>query len=532
MMEHFIRSISNPENTAMDKPPYNVNLINSKIGEIFDCYFANPPSGVISRKELASYPVVILVDDVKFTPGLIKNLKDYVHAGGTLLLNSLHLKNFAEAPEFCGIERLPGETRLHGMKLPNIRPLTALPAMQDAGGQVLMTKNRFGSGNVLVTLPHCMLMENPQQTNPLIEKILLGVQNEVAPVQVDGDVLFLYNRMPDGVWKVILINGKGISKAPGGSTETIHPEYAARVRLSVPAGAVCTAVELKTGNRLKAENNGFELVVPPGDIRIVDVSGIDFESDRIALQDTFKRTPVGVDLKEISEKQNTDDINPERGLILEYNFDDGNGEIVKDSGAAKFDLAATGTSYVKKRTGYAMRFTGENQSYLTGKFPGHVTSSMRSIPEGTVEIWTKPDMESGAQPMKSRRGELFCTTQMHATISNGRWVFMLVPQSSPVLSVQGPPARHNQWQQILITWKDFTARVYVDGKEYISASGRMIFPLPIFNNSANLFIGSHYYQAGSQPCYNGLVDSFRLFGSSFSHEEIQQRFSTQKLDYE
>jgi len=276
MTEHFLRAIDPFYGTSPDNPPYSANLHNSKLGDIFDVFFANPPSGSVDAKLLSKYPVVILLDDINISAELAGRLKEYVAGGGTLVINSAQCKGALNSEQFLGLDLLPESADEDNMKIRKVKLTQASALIASASGLPVLTKNAHGKGHVLVATPHFMLMQNKQAANPLIEKILLQLQAEVLPMKVEGDIEFLFNRLAPGAWRIILLNNKGVRKLESESVETFDAAYTAQVSVTVPADV--QAKELMANESLaetvKADEKVITLKVPPGDVRVLDIGNL------------------------------------------------------------------------------------------------------------------------------------------------------------------------------------------------------------------------------------------------------------------
>jgi len=274
MAEHYIRTIDPYYGAAVgDFPPYSPNLHNSKLGDIFDVFFANPPGGIIRKELLDKYPVVILLGDINISRKLAERLKKYVREGGTLLVNSEQCKSGLQDSSFLGLRLLGDSIEEDGMKIRKVQLEGAKTLLSSSLGLPLLTKYTYGKGNLLFTTPYYMLLKNKKEPSPLIEKILLKLQDEVLPFKVEGDIEFLFNRVDVGTWKVILLNNKGVLKQPTESVERKDFSYTAKVNLSVPAKAAVREVLAKTSlqESVKEGNKVLSLTVPPGEIRVVEI---------------------------------------------------------------------------------------------------------------------------------------------------------------------------------------------------------------------------------------------------------------------
>ena len=291
MTDQVIRATDPPiELSSSDtfKPPYSVNTLNGRLGDVFDLFFANPPQhgGAIKKEHLDRYPVAMLLGDVALTPVLVDRLRTYVREGGTLVVNAAQAKAGLDDPEFLGVtigERLRAQrvtvgTRDYPMDLRAIALKGAEGVMlTKEKGSPLLTVNRFGKGRVLLTTPEYLLLEDRKAMNPLIEELLLALQREVLPFQVEGPACqFLMNRISDNHWKVVLINNAGVIKHPFAETEYRVEQYTASVSVVAPKGA--TAAEILTGTKVTAtprhgqiERMVFALEVPPGGVQVLDM---------------------------------------------------------------------------------------------------------------------------------------------------------------------------------------------------------------------------------------------------------------------
>ncbi len=302
MHEHFMRTVDKYLRVTGNYEyydlisPYSPNIRNSKIGDICDLFFANPPQhgGVIKKEHIEKYPVVFLLGIINFNVKLVKRLKEYVKNGGTLVVNAAQCNGLFADPDFLGLEvgkdkvrsqvfwkhnEIPGKfyprrgyirimkVKLEGAKAVKIDKRTKLP---------LLTKFKYGKGNVLVTTPYFMLLDEKKKANPLIEELLVDIQKEVLPVQVAGDVQFLMNKITPAHWKVVLNNNKGIIKPPNGKV-TYDLRYAATVTLTAP-GKNVQAREILNEDKLSITrskgNTIINIKVNPGEAKVIDIKGI------------------------------------------------------------------------------------------------------------------------------------------------------------------------------------------------------------------------------------------------------------------
>jgi hypothetical protein len=229
----------------------------------------------------------MLLGDVAITPALAERLKTYVREGGTLVVNVAQAKAGLADPQFLGAETSDKVLGQHRVQLAagdcpmDLRSVELKGAeaiiLSHARGAPLVTRHRFGRGNVLLTTPEYLLLKEKKKANPFIEELLLALQREVLPFQIEGPPCqFLVNRISDDHWKVVLINNAGVIKHPFAETEYHIEQYTAAMSIVASAGA--TAEELLADAKVMAsprhaeiEQTVFALDVPPGGVRVVDI---------------------------------------------------------------------------------------------------------------------------------------------------------------------------------------------------------------------------------------------------------------------
>ena len=227
---------------------------NSRYGDLFDVLVPDFEDQTAFARTIGGYRAAILCGDYGRNPAMEKILKDYVKAGGALVLN---------------VEQLGGlfDTAFAG------------------GGTAVaptFTEKKFGKGKVLVcstpwmcpwkdgekagitdSAPRTLRFEYPEAA------WLLGrLVDEFAPVKVDGFVQWGVNRTTDG-FLVYLMNNSGVVRKYGVPEEIQAGGTAVTVDLS-KVGAL-SARELLTGETIAVDGNTAALTVPYGDVRILEV---------------------------------------------------------------------------------------------------------------------------------------------------------------------------------------------------------------------------------------------------------------------
>jgi hypothetical protein len=143
-------------------------MVNGPFGDTFDILLQNAP-----QKVLNSYPCLILSGDIRLSVAEVARYTNYVHQGGTLILNTAFLGDF---PSYA---RFP--------KVATRRELTA------------------GRGRVIMYGPDFQVAQLP----PIVRETLV----KCLPVKVSPGVQHLVNHKAGCVY-VTLINNNGVTKAP------------------------------------------------------------------------------------------------------------------------------------------------------------------------------------------------------------------------------------------------------------------------------------------------------------------------------
>ncbi len=473
------------------------SLVNSKLGDIYDLYFANPPSGDISVEELGKYPLAMLLGDVRFSNTLLENLKTYVQQGGTLVINAAQDRKFFADSEFSGVQAGDAWLDIDQMRVRRLDKIHGEIVTGTADGTPLVVKNRYGQGNVIFMTPYFLLdMNNKKLPLPLLQDFLEKLQDEVCPVQVQGNVHFLFNRMPDHSWKLVLFNHRGVYKNPMRSKEGFHPEYAAKVHILAPAGT--QAREVRLNQPMSKNGNAFELTVPSGEICVVDLKNVEFD-DRPINAGTFARKGG---FEETS--------NPNHGLLLQSDFTEQRGATAVDtSGRENHGKLIDGPVYV----GDSLKFDSDKAYvYYNLKVP------KTPLYEGTIECWARPEADKGEDCQMVMTNEW-----VKVGIDKGRW-FAQFYDFVKTDFIQGEKVAYAQWTHLLFTWDRNMAYFYVNGKEVIRQSGPLLHvkPLDGYDDIVRLFLGTHHFQRSA--LFKGQIAAVRYYGHTLSGNQILENF--------
>ena len=200
-------------------------MVNGPLGDTFDILLQNAP-----QKVLNSYPCLILSGDIRLSAAEMARYTNYVHQGGTLILNTAYLRNF---PQYAGI--LPGAKR---------------------------HETTSGKGRVIAYGPDFQ-----------VDEVATIIREELArclPVRVSSGVEYLVNVKAGSIY-VTLINNDGVTKEPrrkpvidASQGRTVAVSYQGKSRVS-------SVVDIKNHQTL-AVKNGTEvaLSIPAGQVAILE----------------------------------------------------------------------------------------------------------------------------------------------------------------------------------------------------------------------------------------------------------------------
>jgi hypothetical protein len=249
-------------------------------GEIFDVLTTEAPTSIIR-----SYRALVLVGQPRVSPELAATLKRFVEQGGLLFMLCEQmtpelwalagLRDTGQMGQDAGFLRASDfyaystETYdYHRVALAGAAPLFVAGKYEDRLWPVA-TLRRVGQGSVIVATPVWLRVNgDPSRTNGLFAEIIGMIADELVPVQVRGaQVKVMYNRNATG-WVVTLMNNQGITGADPGYRPARRELSAAGVVLQ-PRFAYVAATEWMTNKPLTPAAE-LPLVIPPGDIRIVE----------------------------------------------------------------------------------------------------------------------------------------------------------------------------------------------------------------------------------------------------------------------
>jgi len=203
-----------------------------------------------------------------------------------------------------------------------------------------------------------------------------------------------------------------------------------------------------------------------------------------------------------------------------WRFDEGSGDVVKDSSGNGNDGKILGGEWVDGQIGDALQFNGttDNGVIIEHK-PNQDPSLAKHI---TVEAWVKVLSASSANVVRKGIWESGKATtgwglDMNSDLSIRGFVYItagsasLVAPGVPVLELE-------EWQHLAFVYDGKAVTVYVDGEEYgaVDASGELL------ENEEDMAIG---IRPNLVSPFNGVIDEVVVWSVARTQDQIKQDMS-------
>ena len=277
---YYPASVTEGEPATADRQAF----VSSAFGDVFDVLVASGQHA----DAIGAYRALVVGGRVEWPNGFAERLREYVRAGGTLVLNAAQAKGLPE--DLTGV-RLTGATaeaddarclspgeppaNLRGSvyRYERVEPRGAKALIETTAGDALVTVNRVGRGQVVFcAVPDLLGLD--ERIAPPAAHALVHLLAQTTPVRVEGDVQHLVNRTPTG-WAVTLINNDGVDKPQQGMAR-VDRRAARTVTLGLRAPEIASAREWTTEAPLAVTKDGqgraaVTLEVPPGGVRVVEL---------------------------------------------------------------------------------------------------------------------------------------------------------------------------------------------------------------------------------------------------------------------
>ena len=202
-------------------------------------------------------------------------------------------------------------------------------------------------------------------------------------------------------------------------------------------------------------------------------------------------------------------------LIGYWSFDEGKGEVAKDSSANHQDGKVKGAKWVKGKKGFGLKFDGIDDFVDCGKFK--LPSSF------TMAAWVKVEGKNIHPQTQKPAPQFFIskgfTTGLHTTAGYPTSCYRLrLAGVIPEYAAQTTGYDVTKWHHIVGVYSQNQAKIYVDGilakSEVVKGNLKYDDPAPYLQN---LHLGS------AHPFYPfcGILDEVKIWNRELSEEEIK-----------
>ena len=191
------------------------------------------------------------------------------------------------------------------------------------------------------------------------------------------------------------------------------------------------------------------------------------------------------------------------GLVALWNFDEGKGDLARDSSGNDHDGKIHGATFVRRGNGHALYFDGINDYVDCGNKPDF---NMREAV--TLSAWVYPEALPSREPAIAMNG---WTGNYGLTFyKDGRCYWYASGRARVHLGI-------GVWHHVVGTWDGKTVKLYLDGRIRVSKPSKGGLRL----NGKNFMIGR---QPNTGHFFKGMIDEVRLYSRALSESEIASAY--------
>jgi uncharacterized repeat protein (TIGR01451 family) len=215
------------------------------------------------------------------------------------------------------------------------------------------------------------------------------------------------------------------------------------------------------------------------------------------------------------------------GLVAEWHFDEGIGNVLKDSSGNGNDGTIYGATWVDGKFGKALTFDGLDD------YIGNIgTASSFSFVENTgifsIEGYFKSyTPNSNQQTLVANTGTTVEKGFYFGWESNElRLLILKAIPSNPMIDSFSPATiiTDTNWHYLGVTGDGTKIRFFVDGIEYLGSES--MGEKSSGSSTRSLEIGRFTYNKGSLAYFNGLIDEVRIYNRALTAEEIKEHYES------
>jgi len=204
---------------------------------------------------------------------------------------------------------------------------------------------------------------------------------------------------------------------------------------------------------------------------------------------------------------------PPAGLLAEWNFDEGKGDVARDSSGRGHDAKLYGPTRVRQGDGFALSFDGRDDYAVAGR--------SKSIGIGgplTIEAWLKPTRKAHGEAILF--GEGFSTYVM--TYYNTELAIFYIGSGGN--NIRGKLALGG-WNHVVATFDGTNLSMWVNGR----STGHRESRLKSYRPGGNFMMGTK--GRPDLPKFQGLIDKVRVYNRALSADEAVAHFKSEAGDY-
>ena len=214
----------------------------------------------------------------------------------------------------------------------------------------------------------------------------------------------------------------------------------------------------------------------------------------------------------------------DEGLVAEWHFDEGSGNVLEDSSGNGNDGVIRGASWVDGKVGQALSFDGMDD-YVEILHP----FSLLNTGKVTIEAWTKPISSTTINGKTVIQIGAECTPSgalLQVPSGYGDILFCTVVPNYGYLSVYSAFPGCDQWLHIVGTYDGCYLKIYVDGrlKSKVNCTGSMTTPTSGTNIGAIKCDSKYHTYCNGAYFFNGLIDEVRVYNRALTADEIKEQY--------
>ncbi len=201
------------------------------------------------------------------------------------------------------------------------------------------------------------------------------------------------------------------------------------------------------------------------------------------------------------------------GLLAEWNFDEGQGDVAHDSSGQGHDAKVHGATWVKQADGFALSLDG----------PGDRVDFSASRPLG---ITGPVSLEAWIKPMAKGRGEAGLLGESMATYLLTHYsdqIYWYIGHGPPTNYLNGTP-KPGQWNHVAATFDGQTMSLWINGRLAASRESAV----RGYETNGRLLSGP---ARTDLPQFKGMLDNVRVYNRALTEKEVAENMTQEGAEY-